>query len=1241
MKSIPRAVVKRTKWMVGLVLLILPLLLSAQRPNQPLPERGPEPILETPAPPPGNDQPGQMTKALPADRKAEYVPGQVLVRFRPGVPKDWVKIAHGVVRAKVLAEYSMIENLQLVRIPPELSVEDAVKLYQRQPEVLYAEPDYIQYAILEPNDPRYVDGTQWAMKNTGQSGGVADADIDADLAWNTTTGNGGTLPTDGNAVHVVVIDSGIDFDHPDLAANMAQLESNCSDGLDNDGNGRIDDCRGLDAVNNDSNPMDDNNHGSHVAGTIGAVGNNNTGVVGVNWNVRLVACKFLNASGSGATSAAITCLNYVADLKQNRGKNIVATNNSWGGGGFSQSLMDAIETQKDRDILFVAAAGNETTENNTLPHFPSNYYLPNIISVASTTRTDAISTFSNFGRQTVHLGGPGTSIISTTCQSVTPPSGACTHTFSTFSGTSMATPHVTGVAALLEAADPSRGYKKIKNLLQAGANPTPAMNRVTATGGRLNANDALNCSNSVVLGRVRPIGHPISASLGVPVTLAALHINCADPNGNVNVTVNPGGQVITLLDDGQGVDDESNDGIYSGQWTPSINAMTTLTFPGGDVVLAHLSPTTYASSQPAFNYRNIAGTNLNLVDDSVAKITPPFPIQFGGTSFPELFASSNGKITLSGPFDSFLNFSMPDIGAQVLIAPFWDDLVASGANNVFFEVTGSAPSRELVVEWRNVARFGCSTSTARFQVVFFENSSNVLFNYQDVFFGGSCTFADRGGSATVGVQIIPIGGFATQFSVNSQTLNNSMALLWSLQGDNPVPSLGSLVPNSATAGGPAFTLTVNGSNFVNGSVVRWNGANRTTTFVNSNQVTASIPASDIAAPGSANVTVFNPAPGGGTSNTLSFSIVNPVPAITSLQPDTLPATGPQFTLTVNGTGFVNGAVVRWNGSDRMTAFINSTKLEAIIPASDIAVTGSAGVRVFNPPPGGGLSNTATFNISLRNPLPTITGLSPAGVLQNSGAFNLMVIGSNFVFNSTVRFNGSDRVTTFVNGNQLQAAILAGDITTVGTKSITVFSPGPGGGTSNTASFPVQATPNLGPTTSSLMPASQTAGAIRDTLMVQVFGSNFVPGSVVRWNGSNRLTMFNSPMQLTATIPASDLVGVGTAQVTVFTPVPGGGTSNSQTFTINNPPPTLSALSPTSVPAGEPGLILTVTGSKFVPGSVVRWNGVDKPTLFIGNSQLRATIPASDLAAMGSANVTVFTPSPGGGTSTTQVFTIAP
>src|SRR4029077_3549531 len=179
-------------------------------------------------------------------------------------------------------------------------------------------------------------------------GGTPAADIHAPEAWDITTGS--------STVVVAMLDSGIDYTHPDLVANMFRNEADCNgNGIDDDGNGYVDDCYGIDLVNHDSDPMDDNQHGTHTAGTVGAAGNNGVGVVGVNWNVKLMPCKFLGASGSGSTAGAIACLDYVKMMKD-RGVNIVATNNSWGGGGFSQALFDAIDMQRQRGILYIAAA---------------------------------------------------------------------------------------------------------------------------------------------------------------------------------------------------------------------------------------------------------------------------------------------------------------------------------------------------------------------------------------------------------------------------------------------------------------------------------------------------------------------------------------------------------------------------------------------------------------------------------------------------------------------------------------------------------------------------------------------------------------------------------------------------------------------------------------------------------------------------------------------------------------------
>jgi hypothetical protein len=698
--------------------------------------------------------------AQQASRTPLHVPDEVVVRFRKGVHDSNKDLAHSRVLATLRKSFETMPDVEVVKLHPSVSVKKAIQLYLANPDVLYAEPNYIVRSLVVPNDPQF--SQLWGLHNTGQSGGTVDADIDAPEAWNITTGSSGVV--------VAVIDTGIDYNHQDLAANMFRNTADCnSNGIDDDGNGFVDDCFGIDTANDDSNPMDDFNHGTHVAGTIGAVGNNNIGVVGVNWNVRLMACKFLDSTGSGAISDAIDCLNYLAMMKD-RGVSIVATNNSWGGGGFSQALLDAIQAHLQRGILFIVAAGNESSDNDVVPTYPCNYYLPNIICVAATTRTDALASFSNRGRRTVHLGAPGQEILSTTPA----------NTYSTFNGTSMATPHVTGVAALLKAQNPNLQWSTIKNLILAGGDSDPSLSS-TVTGKRLNANGALTCSNSIVTSRLKPVANTIIATIGTQVDLAAVNINCGNPNGNVAVTINPGGQIVNLFDNGSGADQVSGDGIYSGQWIPQSQGTFTLTFPDGNVTV--IVPSNYVSASTSFNYRTITGTNLNLGDDSSATVVAPFPIPFAGGSFANLFVSSNGNVNLTAPFFEFTNAQIPTSQIATLVAPFWDDLlpVSGTAQNVFWAVTGSAPNRELVVEWRDVRHFSCSSdssATVKFQIVFFEANSNILFNYADTVFGGGCTSDDRGGSATVGVQVAATLG--NQFSFNAQSLNNNTAILWTL-----------------------------------------------------------------------------------------------------------------------------------------------------------------------------------------------------------------------------------------------------------------------------------------------------------------------------------------------------------------------------------------------------------------------------------------------------------------------------
>src|SRR6185503_11613719 len=326
----------------------------------------------------------------------------------------------------------------------------------------------------------------------------------------------------------------------------------------------------------------------------------------------------------------------------------------------------------------------------------------------------------------------------------------------------------------------------------------------------------------------------------------------------------------------------------------------------------------------------------------------------------------------------------------------------------------------------------------------------------------------------------------------------------------PVPMLTALTPTSALAGGPAFTLTVTGSSFVNGSTVRWNGTARTTTFVSATQLTAAIPAGDIGAPGTASLTVVTPAPGGGTSAARTFTINAPAPTLATLMPSNTLVGGTGLTLTVTGTNFAASSVVRWNGTGRTTTFVSATQLTAAIAAADVAAQGTASVTVFTPTPGGGTSAARTFTINA--PVPTLSTLTPASVTAPGGAFTLTVTGTNFVAASQVRWNGAARTTTFVSATQLTAAVAAADAAAPGTAPVTVFTPTPGGGTSGALAFTIDAP---APVLSALAPSSVAAGGAAFTLGVT--GSGFVATSQVFWNGTARTTSFVSATQLTAAI----------------------------------------------------------------------------------------------------------------------------
>lgn len=454
---------------------------------------------------------------------------------------------------------------------------------------------------------------------------------------------------------------------------------------------------------------------------------------------------------------------------------------------------------------------------------------------------------------------------------------------------------------------------------------------------------------------------------------------------------------------------------------------------------------------------------------------------------------------------------------------------------------------------------------------------------------------------------------------------------------NLVPSLSSLDPGTVTAGGPAFTLTINGTSFVDGATVLIDDVSRNPEFVSPTQLHVIILAQETAEAGSLAIKVQNPAPGGGTSNTLNLSIINPAPAISSINPTGGAVGGAGFTLTVTGSNFVNGARVQFNGVDRLTTFVSSTQLTAQIPTSDLAAAGTATISVTNPEPGGGVSNSVDFLISTPNPIPRVSSIDPTSVEAGSGDFTLIVNGSSFVSNSVVRFGSIDLPTTFVSDTRLTAQVAAEKVANAGSVLVRVHNPIPGGGTSNNALFTISVPPNPEPAITAISPATVTAGG--QAFALTVTGANFVSNSVVRFNGDDRQTTFVSATELRAQITAADIQNGGTAVITVFNPAPGGGTSNQLTLTINFAPPSITFLSPSSVTAGSQGFRLSVIGTNFAPGSVIRWDGEDRLTTFVSVTELSTQVSAADIAEIGTAEITVFSPPPGGGLSNAVTFNI--
>ncbi len=519
--------------------------------------------------------------------------GEVLVRFREVNPEKLRSVAraHDLDRSQRLGGVGRLYRFR----SRSKSTEGLLREFSSRTDVLYAEPNFVVEAVQEPNDPRFAE--LWSLKNTGQAygypAGTVGADIGATAAWELST---------GAADHVVaVIDTGVDYTHPDLQANIWSAPAAFSVTIA----GSTVTCpagsHGFNAITSACDPMDDNQHGTHVSGTIGAVGNNSEGVVGVNWTTRLMGIKFLDSGGTGYISDAVNAIEFAIQTKSTfaAAADVRVLSNSWGGGGFSQALLDEIKRAADNGMLFVAAAGNNGYDNDRSPFYPANYASPNVIAVAATDNNDALASFSNYGATSVQLGAPGVNILSTVLGGQ----------YGYLSGTSMAAPHVSAAAALVLSRCALDTAALKANLIEQ-VDLVPALNSITVSGGRLNVNQAL-----------RDCTAPVGISPGA-LSFSRQVVNTTSPPKKVTITNRQTGPLAITGITADGDFLQSND--CGQQLAPQSKCTVTVNF----------NPSALGYATGALTIRHDAGNSPQTVPLSgygiVAVSVTPGKIDFAG-----------------------------------------------------------------------------------------------------------------------------------------------------------------------------------------------------------------------------------------------------------------------------------------------------------------------------------------------------------------------------------------------------------------------------------------------------------------------------------------------------------------------------------------------------------------------------------------------------------------------------------
>ena len=721
------------------------------------------------------------------------------------------------------------KTIEILELDGSVDVMTAIQVLRSSGLVEYAEPDYKVYPSSIPNDPRFDD--LWGLHNTG------DTDIDAPEAWDITTGTGDTV--------VGVLDTGLFYGHEDLVGNMwinpGEIAAN---GIDDDGNGVIDDIHGMDCADDDGDPGPEAyysygggynipSHATHVAGTIAATGENNIGITGVNRHAKIMALRFMAPQDDGEVfgynSDAIECLNYAINMKNNHGVNIRLTNNSWGGSSYSMALIDAIQATSNADMLFVVSAMNDSIDMDSVPGYPASYAIDNVISVASTNSRDRLSSFSNYGKYRVDLAAPGSDILSTV-PGFDNDSGSLRSSYSYYSGTSMAAPHVAGAASLLWDNDQSLSLLAVKNLLLSQGDSLDILQDTTSTGKRLNVYNSLTCQPGNPRLEILTPGPGFVLITNTANTIRASLYDCGNPVTGVALTATPGNgdNAFELKDDGVFPDTESNDGVYSGEWNVVNESIeTTLLVHGVDLTEDYPGATLDASG---FDYVMDAeyssdwidatsGNRLDISsrDDAGEDVDIGFDFIFSGVRYTQVSVSTNGLIKLGHhqyQHDG-ANASIPSIAApNGMFAVYWDDLNPSAAGDIYTLLQGDAPNRLFTVTWDQVPHFN-SSDTATVQATMYEGSNDIVFRYLDVDFTGDSEFT-YGNTATIGIEH-QTGGAGLQYLYDGENqgepvqIADGQAIRFSVpvvaENQSPVAAM----QLSSSSGEAPFTVEFNAS----------------------------------------------------------------------------------------------------------------------------------------------------------------------------------------------------------------------------------------------------------------------------------------------------------------------------------------------------------------------------------------------------------------------------------------------